>query len=131
MTFEERTIVRAAINTTKRAWLESRGGYDVVEKDARELDQKIAGRGRGRSHGTRARYGKGCRCEACRQANADYTTEWARQKALKAEQRKVRQLERRVEDLQVALRLARTPKRTGLIRDHLPTVDSRSTGHIA
>lgn len=30
MTFEERTIVRAAINEAKRAWLEQQGGFRRV-----------------------------------------------------------------------------------------------------
>ena len=53
MTRDERTIVRMAVNEAKRAWLEAEGGYRAVEYDARCMDQRIAGRGRGTYDRTR------------------------------------------------------------------------------
>jgi hypothetical protein len=47
MTFEERTAVRMAVNEAKRAWVESEGGYQQVEADAKSQELLLARRARG------------------------------------------------------------------------------------
>lgn len=74
MTRDKRTAVRMALNTAKRAWLESQGGYKKVEADAAGLDRRV----RETCHGTRAKYLAGCRCQACHEAEKQYGREWAR-----------------------------------------------------
>lgn len=47
MTHQQRTIVRAALNDAKRAWLQAQGGYELVERDANAMDHRIHGTKRG------------------------------------------------------------------------------------
>jgi hypothetical protein len=63
VTRDERTAIRFAINTAKRAWLEAEGGYRNVEYDARCMDKRIAGRGRGTHDPTRLERAKAMRAE--------------------------------------------------------------------
>lgn len=80
MTEPERHTLRQIIHTARVAQVEAQGGYTAVEKDARELDQRIAGVGRGQyaRHGSPNCYRRGCRRPVCVDAYRSYQREWAR-----------------------------------------------------
>lgn len=80
MTHQQRTIIRAAINNAKRAWLEAQGGYRRIEDDIQGHELRLrrqAGEKR-QPHGTRACYLRGCRQAPCVEVYRRYNREWKR-----------------------------------------------------